>query len=144
MALHILKLCVGIEDIEQLRSVQAGRRAAQRRAGAVPRLRHFTRHRPRRADEILDGGSIYWIIRGFVQVRQPIIAIDHVVDAPNGKHCAFVFDPGLVATAWQPRRPHQGWRYLKPEHAPPDLPADAPGADFPPHIAADLRELGLL
>ena len=144
MALHILKLCVGIDDIEQLRSVQAGRLAAQRRGKTAPRLRHFTRHRPRRADEILDGGSMYWIIRGFVQVRQPIIAIDHVQESPNGKHCGLVLDPGLVETVWQPRRPHQGWRYLKAEHAPDDLPADAPGADFPPHIAADLRELGLL
>jgi hypothetical protein len=92
----------------------------------------------------LDGGSMYWIIKGFVQVRQRIIAIDHVAEAPNGKHCAFVFDPELVATAWQPRRPHQGWRYLAPNHAPPDLPANAPGSDLPPHIAADLRELGLL
>ena len=138
MALHILKLCVGIDDVEQLRAVQ------RRRLKAQGRLRHFTRHRPRRAAEVLEGGSIYWIIRGFVQVRQSIAAIDHVAESPNGKHCAFVFDSELVATVWQPRRPHQGWRYLAPHHAPPDLPADAPGADLPPHLAADLRELGLI
>lgn len=138
MALHILKLCVGIDDVDQIRTVQRRRLAAQ------GRLCHFTRHRPRRAAEVLDGGSIYWIIKGFVQVRQRIIAIDHVTEASNGKHCAFVFDVELVATVWQPRRPHQGWRYLAPDHAPPDLPANAPGKDLPPHIAADLRELGLL
>ena len=138
MVLHILKLCVGIDDIDQIRTVQRRRLAAQ------GHLRHFTRHRPRRAAEVLDGGSIYWIIKGFVQVRQRIVAIDHVTEASNGKHCAFVFDPELVATVWQPRRPHQGWRYLAPDQAPADLPANASGTDLPPHIAADLRELGLL
>lgn len=138
MALHILKLCVGIDDLDELRAAQRRRKKLQ------GRLRHFTRHRPRRAAEVLDGGSIYWIIKGFVQARQRIIAIDHVTESSNGKHCALVLDSKLVATVWQPRRPHQGWRYLAPGHAPPDLPANSPGADLPPHLAADLRELGLL
>ncbi len=138
MPLHILKLCVGIDEVDQLRAAQRQRLAA---SGS---LRHFTRHRPRRAAEILDGGSIYWIIKGFVQVRQRIITIDHVAESANGKHCALGLDSELVATNWQPRRPHQGWRYLASDHAPRDLPANAPGADLPPHIAADLRELGLL
>ena len=139
MALHILKLCVGIDDVDQLRAVQ------RRRLKAQGRLRHFTRHRPRRAAEVLEGGSIYWIIRGFVQVRQSIAAIDHVAESANGKHCGFVLDPKLVATVWQPRRPHQGWRYLEAADAPRDLaPDELLYEQPPPEMAAELREMGLI
>ncbi len=139
MALHILKLCVGIDSVEQLETWQAKRL----REGAAD-LRHLTRHVPRRADEIVGEGSLYWIIKGFVQVRQRIVRIERL-DAPiDQKQCAFVFAPELVRTELQARRPHQGWRYLNPEDAPADLPADGASGDLPPEMLVELRNLGLL
>ena len=144
MALHLLKVCVGIESIDHLARVQAERLARLRRDGQEPVLRHFTRHAPLRAAEIVDGGSLYWIIRRFVRVRQRILRIERVRSA-EGKRCALVLDPTLVETQLQPRRPHQGWRYLEAADAPPDLPSTAVGADgLPAELAAELRELGLL
>jgi hypothetical protein len=145
MSLHIIKIAVGIDDIPHLRRVQKDRLAIARAAGAKPKLRHMTRMFPSRADEITDGGSIYWIVKGFVLVRQRIVAIEEVEANDHGKRCAFVLDPKLVPTVPQPRRPHQGWRYLKPEDAPVDArggAADAKG--LPPKLLAELRDLGLL
>ena len=143
VALHLLKMCVGIEDVEHLRRAQAARLARQREAGEEPRLRHVTRHWPKRAAEILAGGSLYWIIKGAVRVRQAIVAIEPATDDVARKRCALVLDPALVRTEPQPRRPHQGWRYLDSADAPPDLEA-ATGTDAPPELAAELRALGLL
>jgi hypothetical protein len=139
--LHMLKLAVGIRDIAHLREVQAARLAGN------PPLRTTTRNAPRRAAEILAGGSIYWVISGAVLVRQRITAIapDHWDD---GTACtALVLDPTLVAVEGRPTKPFQGWRYLTPEAAPRDL-AAAPTADgeadLPEHLRRDLRALGLL
>lgn len=135
VALHILKLCVGIDDIDQLRSVQA------RRLKEGQRLRHFTRHRPRRAEEIVAGGSIYWIIRGYVQVRQRIVAIEDA-EHPEGKRCGLVLDPELILTEPQPRRPHQGWRYLEARDAPADIRAGAGDSRLPAPLVQKLKEIG--
>lgn len=139
MALHILKLCVGVDTVEQLETSQARRL----REGVVE-LRHLTRHVPRRADEIVEGGSLYWIIKGFVQVRQRIVRIDRLEAPIDQKQCAFVFAPELVRTELQARRPHQGWRYLETADAPPDLPEAGERGDLPPELMAELRNLGLL
>jgi hypothetical protein len=143
MTVHILKMCVGVDDIAHLRRLQEARLAAATAAGEPARLRHLTRHRPRRAAEIVAAGSLYWIIRGYVRVRQRIIAIDNLENAPEGKRCALVLDPALVGTVWQPRRPHQGWRYLAPEDAPPDRSGADADSDLPPHLAATLYQLGV-
>ena len=137
MPLSILKLCVGIDDVDQLRAVQA------RRLREEGTLRHVTRHRPRRAEEIAGVGSLYWVIRGYVQVRQVIVDIE-TIRHDEGKRCAFVLDPLLVLTEHQPRRPHQGWRYLDAADAPPDLAsANAMGpADLPAPLARTLKEIG--
>jgi len=145
MPLHVLKIAVGATDVVTLRQFQKDRLAAVRARGEAPRLRHLTRQFPARAAEIINGGSLYWIVKGFVLVRQRIVAIEEVEANDHGKRCAFVLDPKLVATQPQPRRPHQGWRYLKPEEAPPDAKggvADAKG--LPPKLLAELRDLGLL
>lgn len=145
MPLHIIKIAVGIDDIPHLRRVQKDRLAAAKSRKEKPRLRHMTRMFPSRADEITDGGSIYWIVKGFVLVRQRILAIEAVEANDHGKRCAFVLDPKLVPTLPQPRRPHQGWRYLKPDEAPADAKggaADVKG--LPPKLLAELRDLGLL
>src|SRR5690606_7793957 len=116
MALHLLKVAVGVESVEHLAELQAARR---KRLGRVV---HFTRHYPRRADELLHGGSMYWIVKGLVRVRQRLIGFERTTRDDDTPACAMVLDPVLVRTRPQPRRPHQGWRYLTEA----DAPADAP------------------
>ncbi len=137
--LHLVKLAVGIRDVAHLAAVQ------QARASADPPLRHLTRNAPRRAGEILAGGSIYWSIAGTIQVRQRILAIESAT-RPDGTGCtALVLDPALTRVVGQPMKPFQGWRYLRPEDAPPDLAEAAAGtADMPAAMQATLRKLGLL
>ncbi len=145
MVVHLIKLCVGIESPEHLAAVQRRRLDSARRDGLPPVLHHRTRQRPRRADEILAGGSLYWVIRGFVRLRQRVVGIEPTVDADGVPRCLLVLDPELVPTAAVPRRPFQGWRYLEAGDAPPDLPASATAEDGPPpEMAAELRALGLL
>ena len=137
MPLHILKLCVGIESVDGLRKVQASR---LERDGAIM---HYTRHRPKRAAEVLSGGSIYWIIRGFVQVRQRIISIK-LADSSSAKRCILVLDQQLFLTDLQPRKPHQGWRYLNQHDAPLDSKGGVDANDeLPKNLIAELRALGV-
>jgi hypothetical protein len=138
MPLHLLKLCVGVDDVDQLRRSQD----ARTRRGE--RLVHVTRNRPRRDTEVLDGGSLYWVIRRIVAVRQQIIGLEEVNGSDGIRRCAIILHPDLVLTMPQPRRPHQGWRYLEDDVAPADAPKGGPAADFPSDMAAELRELGLL
>lgn len=139
MTVHLLKLCVGVDDVEHLARLQ------EQRIRETGRLCHRTRHTPRRAAEILDGGSLYWIIKGFVQVRQRIIGIHRMTDTEGRPFCLLERDPELIRTELQPRRPHQGWRYLDAEDAPGDLRKGAAVSyTLPPAMAAELRELGLI
>lgn len=144
--LHLLKMAVGIADIDDLRRVRAAR--TQQYGGSWV----YTRNRPRRAEEVLAGGSIYWVIRGQIRVRQRITALRSERDDKGRRYCQIAVAPELVATLWRPWRPFQGWRYLAPEDAPPDMPTGAPGgwstADsaagaMPTHLIAELRALGL-
>lgn len=139
--LHLTKLAVGIDDIRHLREVQA------RRAATEPPLRHCTRNFPRRAAEVVAGGSIYWVISGAMIVRQRVLAIEH--DRwPDGSACAAILlDPVLVPVMGRPTKPFQGWRYLAGEAAPPDLRSGRAArgeAKLPPKLRAELRALGLL
>lgn len=138
MALHLIKICVGVDRIEELREWQAARRNERR---AKTNL-HITRHFPKRADEILDGGSLYWIIRGFIQVRQPIVGF-HAVQDEEGQKCAIELAPDLIPTIPLARRPHQGWRYFAAKDAPADL-NKAEAQEIPPDLLRELHELGLL
>lgn len=142
--LHLIKLSVGPKDVAELRALQA------RRAAEDPPLRHRTRMLPRRAAEIAGpaGGSIYWVVAGFVRVRQRIIEIreDRWED---GSGCAgLVLDPRLVPVEARPMKPFQGWRYLEAAAAPPDLPTNRPAAlgveRLPPKLRRELHALGLL
>ncbi len=139
MTVHLLKLCVGIDSVDRLAEVQAGRLAETKV------LFHRTRHTPRRARQVLDNGSIYWIIGGFVRVRQRIVGIERRHDPDGRPFCTLLLSPELVRTELQPRRPHQGWRYLDARAAPSDLPPRRFGDDGPPEeMAAELRALGLI
>lgn len=146
MPLHLVKLCVGIDRIVQLARLQERRLQTLVADGQPPLLSHITRMMPKRADELLAGGSIYWVIRGQIQVRQRLCAIERFTDADGIGRCALTFDPTLVRTVAQPRRPFQGWRYLKPEDAPADLDEAMPGddLDMPAEMRAELAALGLL
>ncbi len=136
--LHIMKLAVGIRDPAQLRQVQGHRIAHD------PPLRHLTRHMPRRAAEVSGAGSLYWVIAGIMLVRQPVLDIVPAERADGTACAAILLAPELVPVAGRPVKAFQGWRYFKPEDAPPDLVAGMPGADLPPALAQELRSLGLL
>ncbi len=136
--LHLQKLAVGIRDRAHLAEVQAAR------ARANPPLRHLTRHAPKRAAEILAGGSIYWVIAGAMSVRQRVLAVAPARRDDGSAGCAIELDPALVRVAARPVKAFQGWRYLAPEQAPPDLAAGAEGEDLPPDLALALRALALL
>ena len=145
MALHLLKLCVGCDAIEDLEEWIAERLRRGARAGEKPEHTHTTRMIPTRAAELLDGGSLYWVIRGNVQVRQRLLEVRPVPRQDGIQRCHLVLEPKVIATEWQPRRAFQGWRYLKPEDAPRDLGKDR-GAlrEMPPALRRELADLGLL
>lgn len=143
MTLNLLKLCVGAETVDDLADWQAERSAANRAAGLDPRHCHVTRMWPRRGQELLDGGSLYWVVKGLVLVRQRIVALEPRDGADGIRRCALRLDPKLIRTSPQPRRPFQGWRYLQSRDAPCDLLGDVP-TDLPPAIAVDLARIGVL
>lgn len=145
MTMHLIKLSVGVDDVDHLTRIQAKRLADARRHGLAPELKHVTRHTPRQADAVLDGGSIYWVIKGFIRARQRIVDIRPVSRADGTPACALVLDPALVRTERRGIRPFQGWRYLAPERAPADAPTGRRGDDeVPETMARELRQLGLL
>ena len=147
MPLHLIKLCVGCDSIEDLAAWQAERLRARRRAGEKkPRLFHRTFQMPKRRAELLDGGSLYWVIKGLVQVRQPLLDITDGSKDDGTPCCLLILGSELVPVRPTPRRPFQGWRYLIPAEAPADLTHKAAGniIAMPPKLRKQLAELGLL
>lgn len=133
MGLHLIKLCVGADSVEELRAWRA-ERARRGIAPIVP-----TRQTPKRAEELLEGGSLYWVIKGVILVRQKIVSIKTLDSGPQP--CRIDLAPELILTAPQPRRAFQGWRYLDAKDAPPDLPTGE-GEAVPQELAKQLREIG--
>jgi hypothetical protein len=145
MPLHLIKLCVGIESVEHLAESDRDELQSLRAARKPPELIHRTRMFPRRADEVLPGGSLYWVIKGLIQVRQPLRAIRESVGKEGVSCCELVFAEELIPVRPTPRRAFQGWRYLDAADAPPDLGKAGRGtADMPPRMRAELAALGLL
>ncbi len=145
MTVHLVKLAVGIDSVSGLAERQRLRLEAARTAGGLVRLRHVTRATPRRAAEILDGGSIYWVIRRAIRARQVILGIEPVVGDDGRTRCALILDPAIARVEPRPSRPFQGWRYLEAADAPRDSGAGHDGVeDLPDEIAEELRSLGLL
>lgn len=140
MTVHIRKLSVGTESVESLMEWQAFR---LRQNG---KLRHVTRTMPKRRDEVLAGGSIYWVIKGVMLARQRIIDLEELVDDEGERRCGIVIDPEMVRVVPRPHRPFQGWRYLKAEEAPADLHSGTGDGteDMPAEMLSELKELGLL
>ncbi len=146
--LHLIKLCVGCDSIRDLEDWIKEKLKARKGAGkgAAARARnHTTRMTPKRAAEILDGGSLYWVIRGQIMCRERILNIRPFTDKDGISRCHIVLDCTPVPVEPRPYRAFQGWRYFKPADAPRDLDRAAPGArDMPEDLRRELRNLGLL
>lgn len=135
--INLVKLCVGVESVEHLQAY----------LDATPgRTRgHVTRMWPKQENALLNGGSLYWVIKGVIQVRQKIVGLEEVIGGDGVRRCEIVLDKDLIRTDAAQRRPFQGWRYLKPEDAPADLPKSREAEpDLPPELAQTLADIGIL
>ena len=142
MALHLIKLCVGCDSVKDLEAWIREKLKDRKKQGLSREHIHRTRMAPKRAAELVDGGSLYWVIKGTVQVRQKLVDVRPFVDDEGIGRCRLVLDPKVVRTEWQPKRPFQGWRYLDPKEAPRDL-RKGRGDDLPPALSAELAGLGI-
>lgn len=144
MPLHLVKLCVGVDSLDDLERWYRDEERAHAGRGERFAPMHVTRMFPKRADEILAGGSLYWVIRGLVQARQRIVDLRPVRGHDGIERCGIVLDRELVRTEHQPRRAFQGWRYLQGRDAPADLRQASGGEDIPEEMRRALRELALI
>lgn len=145
MTLHMVKLCVGCESVAELTDWIAARRADRKRRGVLDERIHRTRMMPKRVDEILDGGSLFWVIKGEIKVREAILDLRSVTDEAGVSHCDIVLSGELVPVEPRRMRPFQGWRYFPLADAPRDLASFGTGMqELPPELARELAVLGLL
>src|SRR3954447_90149 len=143
MSLHLIKLAVGVDDLVHMKKVQAARRKQRRQ---TPRSPHwvYTRHKPKRVEELLEGGSLYWVVRGVIRCRQELVGFDEDFDKEEArKYCRIKVKRTLIPTAPQACRAFQGWRYFEEDRVPPDRSSGDTG-DMPAEMAAELKRLGLL
>ncbi len=148
MTLHLVKLCAGAESVDDLAARISYRSEANKAAGLGAVHDHVTRMHPRREEELLGGGSIYWVIKGVILARQKIVGFERRTGNDDIERTAILLDPAYVLTEPQPRRAFQGWRYLPGEDAPRDLKGQSLKGRGrkgpPPELGAKLAELGLL
>ncbi|WP_296081263.1 DUF1489 family protein [uncultured Agrobacterium sp.] len=144
MALHLIKLCVGADSIDDLRKWVSQRSLTAIAAGLEPHSVHTTRMIPKRVEELLEEGSLYWVIKGQVQARQKLLDIRSFTGADGITRCDLILGPEVIETSPAPKRPFQGWRYLKDEEAPRDLAGSDLSQDLPSDLRRELAELGLL
>lgn len=142
MTLHLIKLAVGASSFEDIQLYQAERLKSMTMRGLPRLIPHITRMMPKRREDLMEGGSLYWVVKGHISCRQKIADIQSVQDAEGIARAALMLDPELFLVRPQPFRPFQGWRYLKSEDAPPDLDRDS--VMLPDHLKAELKNLGLL
>lgn len=145
MTLNLIKLCVGCDSVKDLEDWIREKQRERRKNGQAREHVHRTRMVPKRAEELTDGGSLYWVIRGQVMCRQKLTDIRPYVDQAGIGRCELVLEPKVIAVEPRPWRAFQGWRYLDPKDSPRDLDRAAPGAkNMPETMRRELRELGLL
>ncbi|MEX2128557.1 MAG: DUF1489 domain-containing protein [Xanthobacteraceae bacterium] len=145
MALHLIKLCVGANSIRDLQEWIDERLAEKRRKKQPLEHVHTTRMVPTRSEELLDGGSLYWVIRGEISCRQRLLDIREFIDKEGVRRCRLVLEPKVVPVMPRPRGPFQGWRYLPAKEAPADLRRAGRGLTMlPEEMRRELRDLGLL
>lgn len=146
MTIHLIKLCVGADSIEDLAQWQASYRRFKTKGTAKPRVFHTTFQTPKRQTELLDGGSLYWVIKGLVQCRQRLTGFEDGTKEDGSPCCLLLLDAEIVPVRPVPRKAFQGWRYLDAADAPADL-KGGPGdgiAALPPKMRKDLAALGLI
>ena len=146
MTIHLIKLCVGIDDVEHLIRVHKSRLAAPQKHGQPEAIRHITRNMPRRSEELLNGGSLYWVIRRIICVRQPILSLERLEHEDGRSVCAIYLGTKYVQTVPRQSRAFQGWRYLSAKEAPMDIENKKSGMceELPLEMTEELREMGLL
>ncbi len=146
MTIHLVKIAVGVESVDHLREIQIERLRKNKEKNKSGDLRHLTRNSPKRAEEVLDNGSIYWIIKGYIRVRQRIDGLGEAFGRNGEPRCALILDPKLVQTVLLPHKPIQGWRYMDVDSAPADLTTAERKvvSSLPQGMADELRSLGLL
>ena len=145
MPLHLIKLCVGADSVSDLEDWIKQKLKAKRKNGEKPEHIHRTRMVPKRAAELTEGGSLYWVIRGEVMCRQRLRALRPFVDKDGIGRCGLVLDAKVVLVEPRPYRAFQGWRYLAAKDAPRDLAKVVKGAAaMPETLRRELRELGLM
>ena len=145
MTLHLIKLAVGCDSVKDLKGWVAERMQTAKKKGLPQHHVHVTRMVPKRVDELLDGGSLYWVIRGEIAAREKIIAIEPFRDRDGIGRCRLVMQPKVIPVLARPMRPFQGWRYFTEDAVPPDLKSAGAGvAAMPEPLRRELRELGLL
>jgi hypothetical protein len=145
MPLHLIKLCVGAKTVEDHARWIAGMLAHKKHMNLPPEQMHTTRMIPKRKEELLQGGSLYWVTGGMIQSRQILKDIRPFQDDEGIQRCHLVLEPRLILTRPVPRRPFQGWRYLQPYDAPEDWPEGEEQEEaIPDQMRRDLIALGLL
>lgn len=145
MTVHLIKLCVGVAVPEQLKAFQAHRIALAEAQTGRRFTWHTTRRMPKRAESLCDGGSLYWVIGGMIQIRQPIQDIRPVTDESGKAACLIEMAPEQIPVVPCRRKAFQGWRYLEPADAPPDQTSkNADEAGMPGWMRTELQDLGLL
>lgn len=145
MPLHLIKLAVGCESVKELKGWVAQRIKIAQQKGLPRHHIHITRMTPKRHEEILAGGSLYWVIRGEIAAREKIIAIEPFRDREGIGRCRLVMQPKVIAVSPRPMRAFQGWRYFTEDAAPSDLGKSAASiAAMPEPLRRELRDLGLL
>ena len=145
MTVNLIKLCVGVESLDDLKMRHRARLDAKRAAGEPREIIHTTRIGPKRRDELLNAGSLYWVIKGFIGARQQIKDLRERRGADGITRCDIVLKPKIIAVMPTPRRAFQGWRYLETESAPEDIDLKSKEfLDLTPAMRADLLELGLI
>ncbi|MGB3337104.1 MAG: DUF1489 domain-containing protein [Devosia sp.] len=140
--IHMIKLCVGVSSLEELESYRNERAHWWDADYGEDVHVHRTRMMPKRAAEMEGLSSIYWVISGQVVCRQPILRLAKYTNDEGIDYCDIIMSPDMVRTVPYPKRPFQGWRYLRPEDAPPDLGANENAESLA--LAADLAKLGLI
>jgi hypothetical protein len=145
MPLHLIKLAVGCESVKDLKGRVAERALKAKQGGLPPRHVHITRMVPKRVEELLAGGSLYWVIRGEIAAREKLVAIEPFRDSDGIGRCRLVMQPKVIAVSPRPMRAFQGWRYFAEGDVPADLgKAAASIAAMPEPLRRELRDLGLL
>ena len=145
MTVHLLRMAVRVESVGHLRTIQAERVQENAKGRKKKRLFTYTRNVPKRGAELLDGGSIYWVVKRYIRVRQNILGIESATNAKGRRYCAVELDPELILIEPRRHKAFRGWRYFRSEAVPGDVERSAADAEnLPPELADELRDLGLI